>query len=351
MKRAVQLGIALVAVVVLLPLSAQNPATSVKDKFGAVQVERFEVESGVNFPADYLLTLQEEVIKQVQESKLFDEVLRPGEKPAKEDTTVLRMTGKITKFKAGSRAERYITMFGGSTEIFAHLVYLDGASGKQVVTDDVHGIMAGGFMGGESLNVTRDFARRVVTSAKVMVHKRMPDMSNATVANAAEEAAKVDRQSVAFTSHDYPGTQAKLNEKGAAGYRVADFALTGKDSANIAMETSGDAGKYEYRVLHTRLPGTMQKEMNEAAADGYRLCGQTVGQFGGVMTAIMERPSVQAGKPRYSYRVHQTVRVSSAEKDTRNDQAEGFVLAGATHQSNVHLVVLEKETESKTKGE
>jgi len=65
----------------------------------------------------------------------------------------------------------------------------------------------------------------------------------------------------------------------------------------------------------------------------------------------MERPSVQAGKPRYSYRVHKTVRVSSAEKDTRNDQAEGFVLAGATHQSNVHLVVLEKETESKTKGE
>lgn len=342
MKR-IRFAIACLIVFVSLSPSARAQDT-VGKKYAAVQIERFEVDTDVQFPADYLLTMQEEIIKQMKGSTLFAEVLRPGEKPAKEDVPVLRMTGKITKFKAGSRAERYFTMFGGSTEIFAHLVYLDTGSGARVITDDVRGIMAGGFMGGESMNVTRDFAAKVVTSAKVMVHKRI----GAGVAT--DSAAPVDRQTLAFSSHDFPGFEGKLNEKGAAGYRLADFAVTANDSADVIVESAGipDA-KFDYRVLHSRSPGTLQKQMNELAEQGYHLVGPTVGMFGSVMTAILEK-SPEPDVPHYNYRVHLTMRVSSAEKDTKNDQAEGYVLSGATHRQSIHLVILEKELESaKTK--
>lgn len=334
---------ALLPIAVLLALIALSPAARAQDtvgkKYTAVQIERFEIDSDVQFPADYLLILQEEIIKQMRESALFAEVLRPGEKLAKEDAPVLRMTGKITKFKAGSRAERYFTMFGGSTEIFAHLVYLDTATAARVITDDVRGIMAGGFMGGESTNVTRDFAAKVVTSAKVMVHKRIG------AAGATDISTPVDRQTLAFSSHDFPGIEGKLNEKGAAGYRLADFAVTANDSADVIVESAGIPGAtFVYRVLHSRSPGALQQQMNELAGNGFHLSGPTVGLFGSVMTAILEKSS-EPDFPLYTYRVHLTMRVSSAEKDTRNDQAEGYVLSGATHRQSIHLVVLEKKLE------
>ena len=344
--------IALAFLLFVLIVPASPAQTIVREKYSAIQIDRLAISSDVEFPADYLLTLQEEIVKQMQESKLFQEVLRPGEMPSQSGAQVLRLTGTVTKFKAGSRAQRYIVGFGaGSTEVFAHLVYSDGASGAMVITDDIRGLLAAGFIGGESLNVTRDFARKVVTSAKVIVGKKLGDTVAASDPSAAGE--KIDgppaeRKTLKFSSHDFPGVQARLNEEGKAGFRLVDFALTGTDSADMVLEKQSPDATFEYKVLHTRLPGTMQKEMNAAANDGYRLKPQTVGQFGGVMTTILERGSTPR-QCRYNYRVHQTVRVSSAAKDTEKDQSEGYVLSGATHQSNVHLVVLEKEVKTEVK--
>jgi hypothetical protein len=52
--------------------------------------------------------------------------------------------------------------------------------------------------------------------------------------------------------------------------------------------------------------------------------------------------SAPSSSSRYQYKLHQTVRISSAQKDIEHDQAQGYVLA-ATSNQNLHLVLLEKE--------
>jgi Domain of unknown function (DUF4410) len=327
--------------------------TAVKDKYPAVQVDRFEIKEGVQFPVDYLLTLQEEIIKQLQESKQFQEVLRPGENPTDSATEVLRLTGTINHFRPGSRAKRYVVGFGaGSTEIYAHLTFVDRATGQTVLTQEVRGQMAGGFIGGESLNVTRDFAKKVVNSIKLVRETHLP-AAGEVASNAAGEATRVDaaaapepnvdRHTVTISSADFDAGEKKLKEDGAAGYRLVEFAATGPKTAEAVLQKSGAPGEvFEYRLVRARLPGTLQKNLNKSAEESFHLCPHTLNLFGGMMTVVAEKGPASA-KLRHEYRVHQAMRLSSAQKNVAKDQSEGFVLAETFEQSGgVHLIIMEK---------
>ena len=320
--------------------TAQN---TFKDKYGAVEVDRFDIKEGVQFPADYLLTLQEEILKQLQAAKQFQEVLRPGENPQGSGVLVLRLAGTVNHFKPGSRAKRYVIGLGaGSTEIYAHLNFIDRATGQVVMAQEVRGQMAGGFIGGESLNVTRDFAKKVVNSVKLVREMRLPASGEAATVDAAVRPPSADRHKVTILSSDFEVAEKKLNEEGAAGYHVVDFSTAGSKQAEAILEkTSQEGGAFQYRLLHARLPGNLQKNLNQAAGEGFRLCPHSFGQFGGVMTVIAEKAPA-SGKGLYEYRVHQTMRVSSAQKNINKDQNEGFVLAETFEQGGVHLVILER---------
>ncbi len=318
-----------------------------KDKYHAVQVDRFDIQKGVQFPADYLLTLQEEILKQLQKSQKFKEVLRPGENPVDASAPVLRLTGTVTHFKPGSRAKRYVLgRLAGSTEIFAHVAFLDRSTGETVIAEEVTGIMAGGFIGGESLNVTRDFAKKVVTSTTLVMEKRLPAPGEPATASAASgpQPAVVDRHVVAISSRDFAGAQQKLNAEAAAGFHVASFAATGGKTADVTMEKSATPAQvFEYRLLRGRYPQNLQKDLNKGADDGFRLCPHTLSGLGG-LSLIIEKPPGPA-KTRYQYLVHHTMRVSSAGKDIQKDQSEGYVLVETTELPGMHIVVLEKAVE------
>lgn len=365
---------------------AQN---AVKDKYLAIEVDKFDLRNGVEFPPEYLPSLQEAILEQVQSSKLFQQVLRPGENAIKPGAPVIRLTGTIEHFDPGSRAKRYVIGMGaGSTRIFAHLVFVDRTSGQPVATQDVTGVMSGGFLGGNSEKVLQEFASRVAIGISLIARKSLSEVAagpttssgtsgtvepaagaNATVGQPAATpletppassspvpgavvlATNPDRHTINFSAHDFSGAESKLNAEASAGYRLADFVRTGHDSAEIIFEKLTTSEKYEYLVLHARLAGTMEKEMNRAAEEGYRFCPQAIGRFGGVMTAIFER---SPGGARFTYRVHQMYE-SSVQEYIAKGQAEGYLLAASTSAASqgFPLVVLEKEVktnESKPTG-
>lgn len=338
---------------IALVSSARAVGDALKDKYHAVQVDRFDIQPGVKFPVDYLVTLQEEILKQLQNSKEFQDVLRPGENPARSDAQVLRLSGTINHFKPGSRAKRYVVGFGaGSTEIYAHVAFLDRSTGETVMTEEVKAAMAGGFIGGESLNVTRGFAKQVVNTTKLVLLKRLPaagtpspPSAGGTLSAAAGAPPTLDRHVVTVSSSDFPGAQQKLDVESAAGYRVTGLALTGKKKADVTLEKSATPPDvYHYLLFHGG-KGSLQKDLNKAADDGFRLCPHTLAQVGGHLALIVEKPPV-VPKTRYQYRVHITVRVSSAERDTEKDQSQGYTLAEETDLLYAgHVVVLEKPVE------
>src|ERR1700730_19323751 len=93
------------------PLLAQTPGNAseaarapagqgeIKDKYHVVQVDQFEVKQGVDLPPEYLRRVQEEISKQLVDTKLFEEVLLPGNHPAQAEAPVLRLSGTIHNYK------------------------------------------------------------------------------------------------------------------------------------------------------------------------------------------------------------------------------------------------------------
>ena len=78
----------------------------------------------------------------------------------------------------------------------------------------------------------------------------------------------------------------------------------------------------------------MQKEMNQAAGEGFRYAGQTVFEtaFGGKETVvIMERDATAgAGQAKYEYKLLATKKTSTMQKELALEGENGFQLAGMT---------------------
>jgi Domain of unknown function (DUF4410) len=136
------------------PASAQIPASAsgaagaaagqgeIKDKYHVVQVDQFEVKKDVLFPPEYLKKVQEEISKQLVDTKLFEEVLQPGQQPARAEAPVIRLSGTIHNYNPGSRKKRYVAGgFGaGAAEIDAQVAFLDAARGDRLVVEELRAI-------------------------------------------------------------------------------------------------------------------------------------------------------------------------------------------------------------------
>lgn len=132
----------------------------------------------------------------------------------------------------------------------------------------------------------------------------------------------------------------ELNEAAADGYRFSK-AMGGK-SANggqeviIAMAKDAAAsrqGVRRYKLLATNRTSTMQKEMQQAANDGYAYLDQTVFEsaFGGKEVAVIMELDPAAGKGlRSSYRLLATTKTSTMQKELQEAGAQGYVLLGLT---------------------
>jgi len=127
------------------------------------------------------------------------------------------------------------------------------------------------------------------------------------------------------------------------------------DSNNAPVSTYDQA---EYRLLATNKTSTMEKEMNQAAAEGFRFEGVMGGETAGggkEMVVIMSREPAADG-PRYDYKLLATNKTSTMQKELSEAGAAGFLYSGQTVYSSAFggrevVIILERSAGAETSYE
>lgn len=139
----------------------------------------------------------------------------------------------------------------------------------------------------------------------------------------------------------------EVNEAAAQGYRILAGSPTSSTEMALFLEhVATGAEPYKYRLLATSRTGTMQKELNEAADGGYRLVPSTIiakkSAFTGAIEIVLlvERPPT--GQKRYEYKLMATSRTSTLQKEVSEAQAAGFVVVGMVSRGE-HMVIMEHQ--------
>ncbi len=128
----------------------------------------------------------------------------------------------------------------------------------------------------------------------------------------------------------------ELNEAAAEGYRfkevVSGETAFGGDEALVVMVREVDAkhsARYDYRLLATTKTSTMQKELQAAGDEGFEHCGSSVFKktLGVEVMVILERD--REVKPKlWDYKLLATKKTSTMQKEMQEAAAEGYQFVG-----------------------
>jgi hypothetical protein len=144
--------------------------------------------------------------------------------------------------------------------------------------------------------------------------------------------------------------QKELDETAAKGYRILVGSPTSGSEMAVFLSREASAEEpYKYKLLATTRTGTMQKELNEMAANGYRLLPRTMiakQQLIGPpeIVVLMERPPVV--RKQYDYKLLATNLTGTLHKEVTETQAAGYVIVGMVSRGE-HMVIMEREMDSK----
>ena len=139
--------------------------------------------------------------------------------------------------------------------------------------------------------------------------------------------------------------QKELDEASAAGYRIVVGSPTSGDEMALILEkVATPPNNYEYLLLATSKTSTMQKELEEAAGEGFRLLPSTMiakkQMFGGVeVIVVLEK--VPAADQNYDYLLLATNRTSTLQKEMTQAMEEGYEVVGMVSRGE-HMVILER---------
>ena len=129
----------------------------------------------------------------------------------------------------------------------------------------------------------------------------------------------------------------ELNEAAQAGFRFqavmgGETEFGGSEVVAVTSRTVNTKTQYAYRLLATSKTSTMQKELQEAADEGFEYRGQTVfkSAFGGEeVICILERDK-SAEAQRSEYKLVATSKTSTLEKELSTAGAAGYQVLGMT---------------------
>jgi hypothetical protein len=151
---------------------------SVKD-FDCVEVKRFEVGSGfitskqdaraATIPAEKLGSMQREIAGQIPEKirGFRSTLVAEGSPQCPDATRALVLSGRVTDFKEGNQALRYLVGFGAGAQKFGVLVRAARKSdGALIGEGEVVDRKVGGWVGGQAEKGMEDFAEKVATFLK-----------------------------------------------------------------------------------------------------------------------------------------------------------------------------------------
>jgi hypothetical protein len=144
----------------------------------------------------------------------------------------------------------------------------------------------------------------------------------------------------------------EMRDAGVAGYRFVavmggETATAGNEVVVLMERRNDDRTQYEYRLLATNKTSTLQKELQDAADAGYIAVGQTVfeSMFGGNETAaILERDPERPRTERYEFRLVATSKTSTLQKELQQAAEDGYeavaMTVGKTAFGGSELVVI-----------
>lgn len=153
-----------------------------------------------------------------------------------------------------------------------------------------------------------------------------------------------------------------------ASVAVAQSSSTSARSSEAVIRTTvarslsdvqtGNAARFEYRLLATNKTSTMQKEMNQAADAGFRYGGVMGGEtaFGGSeVVVVMYKDPGNEQRERFQYRLQATNKTSTMQKEMQEAGDAGFEYKGQTVFSSTFggrevVVILERDRESETRA-
>lgn len=139
--------------------------------------------------------------------------------------------------------------------------------------------------------------------------------------------------------------QKELNQAAAAGYRIiAGSRTSGTEMALLLESVAEPPNTYEYELLATTKTSTMQKELAVAAARGFRLLPETMMQkdqmFGGLeIVVVLEKAPGTA--ERYEYLLLATTLTSTMQKEITQATEGGYTVIGMVSRGE-HVVILER---------
>lgn len=132
----------------------------------------------------------------------------------------------------------------------------------------------------------------------------------------------------------------EMNEAAAAGYRFASVmggeTSFGGNEAVVAMSKKLDEaplnGRFQYKLLATNKTSTMQKEMTEAGNAGFTYVGQSVfnSTFGGQEVVVIMEKDKEAGNVSYDFLLLATKRTGTMQKEMAESGKEGYDVVGLT---------------------
>ena len=130
----------------------------------------------------------------------------------------------------------------------------------------------------------------------------------------------------------------ELNEAAAEGFdfvaMMGGETLVGDEVVTVLAKarSAPNRQRHEYKLLATSKTSTMQKELTEAGARGFRYCGQSVAEtaFGGQEVVAILKRDLQAPAKRYIYKLLATKRTKTMGKELNQAGSEGFQLVGLT---------------------
>ena len=179
----------------------------------------------------------------------------------------------------------------------------------------------------------------------------LPLMLLTAVSTVAQNKLKIDPENryLLLSTVKTSTMQKELDEASAQGFRIISAALScGQSEMVLFLErVAQPPDTYKYRLLATTRTSTMEKELNQAAQEGFRLLPRTITAKQGFLTNEIVSVLEQTPKSstRYQYRLLATNRTSTLQKEVTQSEADGFVLVGLVGRGE-NMVIMEKESQA-----
>jgi hypothetical protein len=149
--------------------SAQTTPPPAQIKASAIQIDKVE-SNEVKLPAEFQMSLYENLIEQVAKTGRFQHVYRDGDRNVATAPDLVTLHSTVTGFKQGSAMARQVTTVAGKTSIKVHLLFTD-KDGKSVLERDIEGKVR---FFGENLKATYDFAKKAAKVVRENFHQVKP---------------------------------------------------------------------------------------------------------------------------------------------------------------------------------